>query len=140
MLILDNLLLSPLMWIFKEINDTVQLEQAGEAESVTRSLSELYMQLETGNITEAEFEATETVLLDRLDAIRERNEGLVEDGAEADEEDEEDEESDEESDEEEDGDGEEEDGEEEEEQEAEAADAAVVSESAVPGRPGEARS
>ena len=137
MLILDNLLLSPLMWIFKEINDTVQLEQAGEAESVTRSLSELYMQLETGNITEAEFEATETVLLDRLDAIRERNEGLVEDGAEADEEDEE---SDEESDEEEDGDGEEEDGEEEEEQEAEAADAAVVSESAVPGRPGEARS
>ena len=99
MLILDDLLLSPLMWIFREINDTVQKEQAGEAESVTRSLSELYMQLETGNITEAEFEARETMLLDRLDAIRERNEGLAEeDGAaeDGDEEDEEDEEEEEE--------------------------------------------
>lgn len=96
MLILDDLLLSPLMWIFKEINDTVQKEQAGEAESVTRSLSELYMQLETGNITEAEFEATETVLLDRLDAIRERNEGLVEDAADDEEEGDEDEEDEEE--------------------------------------------
>ena len=91
MLILDDLLLSPLMWIFREINDTVQKEQAGEAESVTRSLSELYMQLETGNITEAEFEATETVLLDRLDAIRERNEALGEDEEDSDEDEDEDE-------------------------------------------------
>ncbi len=92
MLILDNLLLSPLMWIFKEINDTVQKEQAGEAESVTRSLSELYMQLETGNITEAEFEARETLLLDRLDAIHERNEGLADDEEDSDGDEEEEEE------------------------------------------------
>ena len=129
MLILDDLLLSPLMWIFKEINDTVQKEQAGEAESVTRSLSELYMQLETGNITEAEFEATETVLLDRLDAIRERNEGLVEDAADDEEEGDEDEEKDEEEDEEdeeEEEEEEEEDEEDEEEEEEEEEDESVV--------------
>ena len=74
MLILDNLLLSPLLWIFKEINETVQKEQAGEADAVTRSLSELYMKLETGALSEAEFDAAESALLDRLDAIRERSE------------------------------------------------------------------
>lgn len=78
MFILDDLLLSPLLWIFREINETVQQEKAGEAEAVTRSLSELYMKLDTGAITEEEFVAAETQLLDRLDAIRERDEGLAE--------------------------------------------------------------
>lgn len=90
MFILDDLLLSPLLWIFREINETVQQEKAGEAEAVTRSLSELYMKLDTGAITEEEFVAAETQLLDRLDAIRERDEGL----AEEDEPDEEDEDAD----------------------------------------------
>lgn len=90
MFILDNLLLSPLLWIFREINEAVQQEKAGEAEAVTRSLSELYMKLDTGAITEEEFVAAETQLLDRLDAIRERDEGL----AEEDEPDEEDEDAD----------------------------------------------
>ncbi len=80
MLILDNLLLSPLLWIFREINESVQKEQAGEAEAVTRSLSELYMKLDTGAITEQEFEAQESQLLDRLDAIRERDDAQAEDG------------------------------------------------------------
>jgi len=87
MFILDDLLLSPLLWIFREINEAVQQEKAGEAEAVTRSLSELYMKLDTGAITEEEFVAAETQLLDRLDAIRERDEGLAEEG-EPDEEDE----------------------------------------------------
>jgi hypothetical protein len=100
MLILDNLLLSPLLWIFREINESVQKEQAGEAEAITRSLSELYMKLDTGAITEQEFEAEETLLLDRLDAIRERDEAQAEDG-EGDEDGEEDEESEEEEEEEE---------------------------------------
>jgi hypothetical protein len=89
MFILDDLLLSPLLWIFKEINEAVQQEQAGEAEAVTRSLSELYMKLDTGAITEEEFVAAETQLLDRLDAIRERDERLVEEeGPDEDEDDE----------------------------------------------------
>ena len=73
MLLLDNLLLSPLLWIVKEINQAVQQEIGGEAEAVTRSLSELYMKLETGALTEEEFEAEEERLLDRLDAIELRN-------------------------------------------------------------------
>lgn len=82
MFILDDLLLSPLLWIFREINEAVQQEMAGEAEAVTRSLSELYMKLDTGAITEEEFVAAETQLLDRLDAIRERDEGLAEEDEE----------------------------------------------------------
>ena len=75
MLLVDDLLLSPLLWVFREINEAVQQEKAGEAEAVTRSLSELYMKLETGAITEEEFAAEEKQLLDRLDDIERRNQG-----------------------------------------------------------------
>ena len=95
MLILDNLLLSPLLWIFREINESVQKEQAGEAEAVTRALSELYMKLDAGAITEQEFEAEESVLLDRLDAISERDDAQA---ADSDGDEEEDDDSDEEDD------------------------------------------
>lgn len=77
MLLVDDLLLSPvtsLLWLFREIHKAVQQEQAGEAEAVTRALSELYMQLETGSITEAEFAAREKQLLDRLEAVQARDE------------------------------------------------------------------
>ena len=119
MLILDNLLLSPLLWIFREINESVQKEQAGEAETVTRSLSELYMKLDTGAITEEQFDAEEAVLLDRLDAIQERDQESAEEDedAEEDEEEEEDDDDDEEDDDEEDDDEEEEDEEDEEDEE-----------------------
>ena len=86
MFLVDDLLLSPftsLLWVFKEIHEAVQQEEAGEAEGVTRSLSELYMKLETGVITEEEFAAEEKQLLDRLDAIELRNQA---DDAEADDE------------------------------------------------------
>ena len=78
MLLVDDLLLSPftsLLWLFREIHNRVQRERAGEAETVTRSLSELYMKLDTGAITEEEFAAEEQQLLDRLDAIELRNQG-----------------------------------------------------------------
>ncbi|GEM_PF-990334 len=118
MLILDNLLLSPLLWIFREINESVQKEQAGEAEAVTRALSELYMKLDAGAITEQEFEAEESVLLDRLDAISERDDAQAADSdgdeEEADDSDEED--GDEEDEDEDAGDEEEEDGDEDDEE------------------------
>lgn len=60
------------MWVFKEIGEIAQKELAGEATSITEQLRILYMQLETGRITEAEFEAAEKVLLDRLDLIESR--------------------------------------------------------------------
>ena len=73
MFLLDKLLTTPLWWIAKEINEAVQKEKAGESEAITQSLSELYVRLETGKITEEEFEAEEKQLLDRLDAIELRN-------------------------------------------------------------------
>lgn len=73
MFLLDNLITTPLLWIAREINEAVQKERLGESEAITRSLSELYMRLETGEITEQEFETEETQLLDRLDAIELRN-------------------------------------------------------------------
>ena len=69
MFLLDKLLTTPLLWIAREINEAVQKEKIGESEAITRSLSELYMRLETGEITEQEFEVEESRLLDRLDAI-----------------------------------------------------------------------
>ena len=78
MLLVDDLLLSPftsLLWLFREIHNRAQQERAGEAETVTRSLSELYMKLDTGAITEEEFAAEEKQLLDRLDEIERRNGG-----------------------------------------------------------------
>lgn len=87
MFILDDLLLSPLLWIFREINETVQREKAGEVETVTRSLSELYMKLDTGAITEEEFVAAETQLLDRLDALREQEDGREEEDGSVEDED-----------------------------------------------------
>jgi hypothetical protein len=75
MFLIDDILLSPvrgLFWIFKEIRDAAEEEQANEAEAITTRLSELYMMLETDQITEAEFDAKEKELLDRLDAIKER--------------------------------------------------------------------
>jgi len=88
MFLVDDILLAPvrgLFWIFREIHRAAEEEQANEAEAITTRLSELYMMLETGQMTEAEFDAAEKTLLDRLDAIKER-EGSEEEDDEDDEE------------------------------------------------------
>ena len=75
MLLIDDILLSPihgLLWVFQEIHHAGEAAVAGEAETITSSLSELYMMLETGQMTEAEFDAAEKVLLDRLDVVKAR--------------------------------------------------------------------
>ncbi len=75
MLLVDDILLFPvhsILWVFREIGKIAQDELAGEAKSITEQLRILYMQLETGRISEAEFEAGEKVLLDRLEAIESR--------------------------------------------------------------------
>ena len=91
MILVDNILLSPvrgLLWVFKEISNAVQQEIDGEAENITAELSELYMMLDIGNITEDEFDAREKVLLDRLDEIEARNEASLQEEDEDEEEDE----------------------------------------------------
>jgi len=75
MLIIDDILLFPIksiLWMFREIHNAAQQELATEAETITVELSELYMMLETGRITEDEFDAREKKLLDRLDKIQEQ--------------------------------------------------------------------
>ncbi len=75
MLLVDDILFSPvssILWIFREITKIAHEELAGEGQSITEQLRLLYMQLETGRITEQQFDAEEKLLLDRLDAIESR--------------------------------------------------------------------
>ncbi len=70
MFIIDDILLFParsLMFIFREIQNAAQQEVANAAESIRVELAELYMMLETGRITEEEFDAREEQLLQLLD-------------------------------------------------------------------------
>ena len=74
MFLLDDILLSPvrgLFWIFREIHAAAEAAQTSEKEDITTRLSELYMELETGRIDEAEFDKREKTLLDRLDHLEE---------------------------------------------------------------------
>jgi hypothetical protein len=52
--------------------NAAQEEIANEGEAATAELSELYMMLETGRITEAEFDTREKEILDRIDEIHGR--------------------------------------------------------------------
>lgn len=88
MLLVDDILFSPvkgIMWIFRQIHELAEEELAGEADRIRESLTELYMQLESGQITEEEFEQQEAVLLDRLDALDEEDDMIGDAEDEADE-------------------------------------------------------
>jgi hypothetical protein len=81
MLIVDDILLFPvrgILWIFREVHNAAQQELASEAEQIKTDLRELYMMLETGRISEAEFDTREKALLDRLDQLEEEDLGLDE--------------------------------------------------------------
>lgn len=82
MLLLDDILTAPLkgvLWIFKEIVRAAEEEQAAESDRIRDRLRELYMQLETGQLSEAEFDEEERQLLDRLDEL-ERDAGGADEG------------------------------------------------------------
>jgi hypothetical protein len=71
MLLIDDVLLSPargLLFVFKEIAKTAQGELLDD-EAVRQELRESYMLLETGRISEQEFEGRERALIRRLEAI-----------------------------------------------------------------------
>jgi hypothetical protein len=75
MFLIDNILLFPahgLLAVFRELNNAVQQEFANEGEAIRTALSELYMMLETGQVTEEEFDRREKELLDRLDEFETR--------------------------------------------------------------------
>jgi hypothetical protein len=72
LLLIDDILMSPvrgILWVFREIHNSVLEEARNESESITQQLRSLYMQLETGKLSDLEFDEQEKHLLDRLDAI-----------------------------------------------------------------------
>lgn len=92
MLIVDDILLFPIKginWVFKQIHDIAEEELEGEADRIRESLTDLYMLLETGQITEEEFEQQEKELLDRLDSLQEEDD-MIGGALESEEEEEED--------------------------------------------------
>jgi hypothetical protein len=93
----DDIVLFPfksILSVFREIYNAAVQEIAAEADGIRNELSQLYLALEAGTVSEATFDDRERELLDRLDTIEER--GLLEDEEDAeDEEEEEDEEDDE---------------------------------------------
>ncbi len=75
MFLIDDILCSPfkgLMYVFREIHKAVELDAGNESQAIRTELGELYMLLETGQITEAVADAREKVLLDRLEVIEAR--------------------------------------------------------------------
>jgi len=79
MFLIDDLLLAPgsfLIWVMRKVHEAAQEELDNDTARITTELSELHRKLETGAITEPDFEAREKELLDRLDRIREQTEDL----------------------------------------------------------------
>ncbi len=72
MFLVDDVILMPfrgILWILNEINHAAAQEMDDEADAITVQLSDLYMMLETGAITEEEFAAQEENLLNRIDQL-----------------------------------------------------------------------
>lgn len=97
MFLVDDIATFPvksILSLFREIYKAAVQEMAEEAEKLRAELSRLYQQLEAGALDEAEFDAREQEILDRLDAIEARDE-LEDDEDEGDEEESDDEDSEE---------------------------------------------
>ena len=75
MLLVDDILLLPargVLFAFQKIAKAAEQEQTSQAEAIRTELGELYMMLETGQITDEEFEDNEGRLLDELELIEQR--------------------------------------------------------------------
>lgn len=74
MLLVDDILSLPMngvLWVFDEIYQAAEEALESEADNITAQLQQLYRMLESGGITEAEFDVQEAELLDHLEAIQE---------------------------------------------------------------------
>jgi hypothetical protein len=75
MFLLDDLMLSParlVLWVARQINDAAREELSGERQRLTAELSQLHAMLESGRLSEGEFDRLEKIVLDRLDALEEQ--------------------------------------------------------------------
>jgi uncharacterized protein (DUF3084 family) len=89
MFLIDDLFLAPfrgLKFVAEAVHDAAREEIQNERRALRDEINDLYMQLETGEITEEQFEQREEEILDRLEAL-EATESELEEGraAEADE-------------------------------------------------------
>ncbi|OGG57293.1 MAG: hypothetical protein A3F84_11390 [Candidatus Handelsmanbacteria bacterium RIFCSPLOWO2_12_FULL_64_10] len=78
MFLIDDILLSPFygaLWVFRQVAGAAHQELEAAEGAITAELSELYMMLETGRITEGEFNAREKELLDLLDEAQAQGPG-----------------------------------------------------------------
>lgn len=72
MIVIDNLIGAPargLLWVFREVHKAAEQSLRDEYQSITQELSKLYNLLESGAISEAQFDDYERHLLDRMDEL-----------------------------------------------------------------------
>ena len=75
MFLIDDILVSPfkgLVWIFRQLEQAADQQRASERDRLSEQLSKAYMMLETGQLAETDFASLERQILDRLDALDER--------------------------------------------------------------------
>jgi len=75
MFLIDDLMLSPakfVLWVFRQVQEAAQEELSGERQRLTAELGQLHAMLESGRLSEDEFDTLEGVLLDRLDALEDQ--------------------------------------------------------------------
>lgn len=83
MLLIDDLIVAPgkfVFWVMRQVQEAAAREMEQENERISAELVELHRRLETGAISEAQFEQREAQLLDRLDELGEDNPGGVDNG------------------------------------------------------------
>lgn len=72
MFLLDDLFLAPfhgVKFVAESVYDAAQEEIENERQALRDEINDLYMQLETGEISEETFEQREEEILDRLEAL-----------------------------------------------------------------------
>ncbi len=77
MFLIDDILLAPLRgvhFVASSIHDAVREEIESERQALRNELNDLYMAVETGEISEDAFDAREEEVLDRLDELDELEE------------------------------------------------------------------
>ena len=76
MFLIDDILMFPsraILSLFQEIYNAAEQELDNQAEAIRAELTDLYMMLETGRISEQEFDSQEQQLLDRLELMEARD-------------------------------------------------------------------
>ena len=77
MFIIDDILLAPvkgIVYLAKKIHELAEEEFADTGEKIKRELLDLQMLFETDQISEEEYQKKEKNILERLEALKEKNE------------------------------------------------------------------